>query len=137
VDEDGQITVQLGEDGQQQFDDVDDARGRIEEYADEYGATDLRPGAIVELVRRLGDLVEHQAPERRAEAFGGEHYEKMLSIAEKLGLEYRHKVYAGDLEIQADDDGDVAYFEDGNEVLWHVFVEDGDVLYEIFDPSRE
>jgi hypothetical protein len=135
VDEDGQITMYFGEEGQQEFDDVDDARELIKEYADEYGATGSRPGAIVELVRRLGSLVERRAPERRAEAFGREHYGNMLSIADKLGLEYRHKVYVGDLEVQADDDGDVGYFEDGNEVIWHVFVEDGDVRYEILDRS--
>jgi hypothetical protein len=32
--------------------------------------------------------------------------------------------------------GDVGYFLDGNEVIWHVFVEDGEVRYKIFDDSE-
>jgi hypothetical protein len=39
----------------------------------------------------------------------------------------------GELEIHADEDGDVGYFEDGNDVLWHVFVDNGDVRYAIFE----
>src|SRR5215813_2984887 len=93
VDEDGRITLHLGEDGDESFDDVDAARDRIDEYADDYGANGKRPGAIVELVRRLATLVERYAPERRARAFGEDCYDEMLAIAESLGLENHYKVY--------------------------------------------
>jgi hypothetical protein len=133
VDEEGLITLYLGEGGDEQFDDADEARERIDEYAEEYGGDGSRPGAIVEFVRMLDKLAAKRPAARRAEALANELEDKMLEVADKLGLEQLRKVYVEDVEIQADEDGDVGFFEDGNEVLWHVFVEDGAVRYEVFD----
>jgi hypothetical protein len=110
------------------------ARERIVRYADEYGANGSRPGAIVDFVRRLQQLVERGGPESRAEALEGA-FDKVLTIADKLGLEHHFKWYVGDLEVEADDHDDVGFFQDGNEVLWRVFLEDGCVRYELFGPS--
>jgi len=129
----GRITLRLGEEGDETFEGVAEARERIGEYAEAYGVERVRPGAIVELVRRLAKLVAHVVPEYRADAFGRDLYEEMLTIADEIGLEYRHKIGIDGAETRADDDGDVGYFEDGNDVVWHVFVDDGELGYEVVE----
>lgn len=132
---DDRIQLLLGEEGTETFDDVAAACARIERYADDYGADRSKRGAIVELVGRLGQLVADLAPDKRALALVTDRYNDVEDIAAKLGFDVRYEIEEDDNMLTADDDGDIGFFEDGNDVRWHVYVEDGDVRYALAPSS--
>jgi hypothetical protein len=132
VDDDECVTLHLGEDGAESFDDVAAARKRIEAYAFDHGADPKRRGAIVELVARLAKLVATVEPERRGQALVREHYNDLFEVAEELGMDLLHELEIDGTEVTADDDAEIGFFIDGNDVTWLVFVEDGNVRYELF-----
>src|SRR5438034_1155443 len=70
IDDEGQITLELGEEGEEDFDDKDEALDRINEYAEEYGGDGSRPGAVIELSERLDKLVAKRPRNDRARALG-------------------------------------------------------------------
>ncbi|MGI5862859.1 MAG: hypothetical protein ACOX6T_12480 [Myxococcales bacterium] len=138
VDEDeGTITLTLGAEGEETFDDIDEALERIEAYGEEYGGDGSRPGAIVEFVSKVNGLVAKVPPDEKFDELMGL-YDRVEALAEKIGLESWRKVSgAQGEEVMADEHGDVGFYQDGNGVLWYVFVdEDGCVGYRIWDGEK-
>ena len=138
IDEDeGTYTLTLGSEGEESFDDIEEALERIAAYGEEYGGDGTRPGAIVELVRKLNGLLSSVPVDERFDALATR-FSRVEALARRLGLERWKKVSGArhDAEVTADEHGDVGFFEDGNGVLWYVFVEDGRVRYRVWDGAK-
>jgi len=132
IDEDGSVSLVLGEEGAEQFDDIKDALQRIEVYAEELGGDGSRHGAIVDFVRALEKLAA-RAPAGRVSDHLIDCFDEVCAIADKLGLESLSHVLMDDTEVTADDVGDIGYFEDSNSVIWLVYVDDDEVLYRLVE----
>lgn len=117
------IGLRFGAEGEERFDDLEEAVARIRQYAEEYGADGSRPAAIIRFVKRLAQLVAHLPESERLSALVERLDDEVEAIANRLGLE--------ECAIAADD-VEIGFFEDENGVLWRVYFEDG-LTYALFE----
>lgn len=131
IDEDDDtFTLTFGEQGDETFDDVDEAIARIEEYGEDVGGDGSKPGAIIVLVRKLNQLVARAPKMKKLEALW-DREGKVRAIAIKLGFEWSRKMIAnGDVTIYAEDN-QLGFYTDHNDTVWVVTV-DGEVDYELY-----
>jgi hypothetical protein len=124
---DGRIVVFLGE-AEHTCPDVEHALGLIDRWAEKVGADPSRPGAIVEFVDQLGQLIEATMPARRTRSFNDLDLSRLL---ERHGM---RELEPGSHAPGLDDGSLLCLVEDRAGARWVVFFDESEeVGYDVAD----
>jgi len=121
--EEDEVVLRLGEEGEERFDELDEALQRVVEYGDEIGGDGRRRGAIVELTERLEELVARLPRAKRCASLCRQEREVDRLVA-------RYGFTELDLDDSAAEGEVLRSLEDGNGALWLVTVAEGRVCYQ-------